>query len=69
MYDYIMDMILLFKILLPFRQNISQNLLVAGLSQTKELCDSSEKVPDNVVIIASTGVPMPKPPRLSEGNL
>lgn len=42
------------------------NLLVAGLSQTKELCDSSEKVPDNVVIIASTGVPMPKPPRLSE---
>ncbi|KAL5251037.1 hypothetical protein ACHWQZ_G016679 [Mnemiopsis leidyi] len=42
------------------------SLLVAGLSQTKELCDSSQKVAANVQLIAATGVPMPVAPKLVE---
>ena len=46
---------------------LHQSLLVAGLSQTKELCDSSQKVAPNVQLIAATGVPMPIAPKLIEG--
>lgn len=42
------------------------SLLVAGLSQTKELCDSSQKIASNVRLIAATGVPMPIAPKLVE---
>ncbi|XP_063686899.1 probable splicing factor, arginine/serine-rich 7 [Bolinopsis microptera] len=42
------------------------SLLVAGLSQTKELCDSSQKLASNYRLIAATGVPMPIAPKLVE---
>ena len=60
---------MLYNTVCAFNIGFIQNLLVAGLSQTKELCDSSQKVPSYVEIIASTGVAMPKPPKLIEGEL